>query len=194
MIPVVTPDASGGSVVSYHLGAETQRCGGKNEFQRCRTRPRPADQPGVNRSIWVIAGLGLFAAMALSMMMGRALRVREGRSAGPVAVAVNRIFGARLAAPAAFRAETGARGRVGSLALWPIPGINVRALASDAGATVWRELGRGALDALVVTCTDEDAEIVTSRFAVPAPWDFSAQLRELPAEPSAAPSAPAPPR
>jgi hypothetical protein len=169
-----------------------ENVGGPESFGSGRVRSS-ADTAGVGRTNWILAGIGLLACIALSLMMQHSLGVRDSRGSGSVVAAVDAARGARLTGRSRFRSETRGRARVGTLTVQPLLGENSTRLAADVGETAWLALGREGIDRLLVVL---DAGVgAVERFEVDPPWSSGRRAIRLaggsPAaeEPVAAPPA-----
>lgn len=137
----------------------------------------------MGKSNWIIAGLGLLAIVALSLIMKQALNVHRSRSSSPVTVAVNKEVGARLDAPPAFRIEKLGERRRGVLRLRPTLETHVQRLVRDAGERAWLTAGKDEFDELVVVCDAGVGDI--ERFEVSPPWKLGPSVVRLQDEPAA---------
>jgi hypothetical protein len=106
----------------------------------------------VGRTNGTILALGLFACVALSLIMKHAVTVADtGGGEHAVVRSVHDVFDARLAARSRFAVEAEGKRRVGVLTIFPRSKSEARHLARGIGAFVWRvQSGPSRLDALDV--------------------------------------------
>jgi hypothetical protein len=138
----------------------------------------------VRKSIYVLAGLGLAGAIALSAMLRQVLETQQGRQAatppyGPYAAAVQEVLRGRLVGSPRVQRRVGADGAELHAAVRAAAGNRAANVAALAGAALWQ-----AADAAGVTVV---------RVAVEVAIDGGATLHcEVPRGAVLLPRAPAP--
>lgn len=110
----------------------------KDELPGCSRSGSGPDEGAVRKSIYVLAGLGLAGAIALSAMLRQALEARQTAPPTPYVAAIEQALRGRLQAPPRVRVRAGAEGRELSAALVATAGQRAANVAAVAGAALWQ--------------------------------------------------------
>lgn len=127
----------------------------------------------------MIAGFGLIACVALSLLMKHAIEVKQENDTPRVVVELMNLYGPKFADPAEFRVQArDGEGRLGQLVIFPLLSANRARLVRAAGEYVWRNAeARARFDALVVEADDGLGH--RHRYLVPDPQQVGRSMRLL---------------